>query len=275
MSRSRTVSLKLALVGAIVTLPAVCWSAEAGAKAPTPATAEVEMFAAIKAGQLDVKLVPKDSTQATVIFKNRTKQPLNVRLPEVFGGMPVLAQAVGAPRAQRSSTTSSNNNANQSVGGGFGGGGFGGGGFGGGGGGFGGGGGGFFNIPPEQVRKVKVAAVCLEHGKREPRAAVPYEITPLAQVTKDQHVPELLKALAADQCSQRIAQAAAWHYANGMSWDELAAKQRKHLNAPSEPYFSRAELQAALQLAQAAEQAVRKKPVPQPTSASESLSLSR
>src|SRR5262245_44781235 len=53
---------------------------------------EVEMFAAIKRGDIEVKLVAKDDTEASVLIKNKTKRPLNVKLPEAFAGVPVLAQ---------------------------------------------------------------------------------------------------------------------------------------------------------------------------------------
>jgi hypothetical protein len=46
---------------------------------------------------------------------------------------------------------------------------------------------------------------------------------------------------------------AAWHLASGMSWEQLAGKQRPHLNAPSESYFSREEIAAALRISAAAE----------------------
>ena len=66
------------------------------------------------------------------------------------------------------------------MGGGMGGMGMGGGGMGMGGGGMGGGGGGgFFNIPAEKVGQFKVQTVCLEHGKKDPRPAIPYEIKPI------------------------------------------------------------------------------------------------
>ena len=46
-------------------------------------------------------------------------------------------------------------------------------------GGMGGMGGGMFNVPPEQTGKIKVPTVCLEHGKAEPHAKIPYEIKPI------------------------------------------------------------------------------------------------
>src|SRR3979411_3081604 len=55
----------------------------------------VEMFAAMKAGDIEVKLIPKDDSEAQVKIKNNTDRPLTVRLPDAFAGVPVLAQARG------------------------------------------------------------------------------------------------------------------------------------------------------------------------------------
>ena len=77
------------------------WAAEAGAKTGDyqPADKTVEMFEAIQNGQIAVQLIPKDSTQCCVLIKNKTDQPLNVKLPEAFAGVPALAQAAGAAQA--------------------------------------------------------------------------------------------------------------------------------------------------------------------------------
>jgi hypothetical protein len=213
-----------------------------------PANQTVEMFAAIEAGQIEVKFIPKDSTQARVMIKNTTKEPINVKLPEVFGGVPVLAQGgVGGPGGGRGAggggSNSNSGSQNQSSGGGFGGGG---GGFGG------GGGGGFFNVAPEKVANLKVATVCLEHGKDEPRAAVPYKIVPLKEVNADPKLAALLKSFAEGECPQHTAQAAAWHLTDNMSWDELAAKEIKRLGGASYAYFSSQEIRDAMAMVSAA-----------------------
>jgi hypothetical protein len=57
-----------------------------------PNAETVEMFAAIEKGDIEVKLIQKDSTECRVTIKNKTKKPLNVKLPEAFAGVPVLAQ---------------------------------------------------------------------------------------------------------------------------------------------------------------------------------------
>jgi hypothetical protein len=215
----------------------------------------VEMFAAMQNGDIEVKLIPNNDKEANVVITNKTKRPLSVRLPDAFAGVPVLAQIDGlGGGGGRNDNDNNNNNQNQALGGGFGGGGLGGGL---GGGGF---GGGAFNIAPEKVGKLKVACVCLEHGKQDPNPRVAYAIKPIDSFTKDAKVHGVLKLLASGKVNQRIAQAAAWHFANRMTWEQLAAKKIDRLGRPDEPYFNRAELQRALQLAAHIEQVTKEKP---------------
>jgi hypothetical protein len=205
------------------------------------ATAAVDLFAARDAAQIDAKLIPHDSKAGTVVITNRTKGPLTIKLPAAFAGVPILAQV-----GRRGGGVGGGNigggvgGGSQGLGGGFGGGG------GLGGGGIGGGVGGVFNIGPERVVKLKVVAVCLEHGKPEPNPHLAYELAPLGSFTSDAEVIELVEMLGRGELDQRAAQAAAWHLANGLSWDQLASKVGvKHLNGTTEPYFSASELERA------------------------------
>jgi hypothetical protein len=118
----------------------------------------------------------------------------------------------------------------------------------GGGGGFGGGGGGLFNIAPEKVGELKVATACLDHGKLEPSKYIAYEVVPLEQCTNKPGVAEALALLAAGKTKQKVAQAVVWHLANGLSWEQLAAKKVNRVGRADTPYYEPAELQAALEL---------------------------
>jgi hypothetical protein len=229
--------------------------AKADKKAAAPSE-QVEMFAAVKAGQIDVKFIPKNDTEGRVIIKNKTGKPLNVMLPKAFAGVPagVLAQrglngggggAGGLGGAGGNNNNSSGGGQNQSMGGGMGG--MGGGGMGGMGGGM-----GMMNIKPEQVAKLKVACVCLEHGKDIPHAKIPYDIVPVDQFSDDAAVKHVLTLLGNGEIDQRGAQAAAWHLANGMSWQELASKRIEHLNGTAEMYFHPQEIQRGMQIASVA-----------------------
>lgn len=234
----------------LVLLTTTVWAADRHARLTktgsyNPADPTVEMFEAIEKGDISVKLIPKDSTQCRILIENKTDKPLNVKLPKTFAGVPALAQFGGGGGGRRGGG-GGGMGGGQSMGGGMGGGGMGGGGMGGGGM---GGGGGMFNVPPEKVGQFKVTTVCLEHGKDEPRAAIPYEIKPLESVTTKSGVQELCQSLGYAQLDQRSAQAAVWHLNNDMSWQELAAKRLRSANGTSRPYFTPAEIQGGMRIA--------------------------
>jgi hypothetical protein len=231
--------LRVGLLTSLLALPGWLLAADRSVKnlhKPNPDDRTVELFEAIEAKEIEVKLIPKDDTEARVLIKNNTKKPLNVKLPDAFAGRPILAQRAGGGGG----SSSTSGGGNQSMGGGMGGGMMGGGG---------GGGMGMFSIPPEQVGQFKVATVCLEHGKKEPRPNIPYEIVKIEEVSTDPAVKELLTVFGKNRLSQRATQAAAWHLANGMSWQELAAKRIVHINGTSESWFNTQEIQTGMEFA--------------------------
>ena len=202
-----------------------------------PRAERVELFQAVEDKQIDVRLIPKDATQATVIITNKTDRPLSIQMPDAFVGMPVLAQAGNANRVGGGGNNTSNSS-NQSMGGGFGGGmGMGGMGM-----------GGFFDVGPDRISKIKVATVCLEHGKEDPNPRVAYEMKPISEFTDKVEVAEICRMLAAGKLDQPSAQAAAWHLTDGLSFQQLAGKVRvQHLNGQVELYFHPRQLTTAMQ----------------------------
>jgi hypothetical protein len=220
---------------------------------------EVDLFSALEAGQVQVRLIPKDSKECTVMVENKTDKPLRVKLPSAFVGVPVLAQFEGGVAGDGGFGR---------RGGGYGGGGWGGaqafgggwgGGFGGMGGfgGIGGLGGMGWNIPPQKVATFKLPTVCLDYGKPDPRPQIPYQIKKIEEHTDNKVVHEIVRALAAGAVPQRIAQLAAWHVANGISWEELASQSYRHVSGVRTPLYSPAEIQAAMQLVSVAEKRVK------------------
>jgi hypothetical protein len=198
---------------------------------------QVELFEAIKNGDVDAKFIALNDHAARMFIANKTNQTLSVKLPEAFAGVPVLAQFGGGGRGgggrgggNRGGGTSGGGN--QSAGGGFGGG---------------GGGGGFFSVPPDKVGELNFPVLCLDHGLSDPSSSKPYKIVPAEEHIDRPAVIELLKAFGSGKLEHAAAQAAAWHLNNDLSWGELAAKRqgtRRNLNRP--PYFSREQLQTAL-----------------------------
>ena len=260
----RSVGLSgLAVAVALGLLPLALSAADHAAKTPAadnPAEV-VELFSAMEKGQVDVKLIPKDSTQCRVMIENKTDKPLSVKLPHAFAGVPVLAQAANPVRQRNNNNNNNMNQMNQGMGGGMGGmmGGMGGMGMGGGGMGM-----GMMNIAPEKVGQFKVTTVCLDHGKAEPRAAVPYTIKPIDSYTGKPGVAEICEMLGKGQLDQRAAQVAAWHLNNGMSFQQLAAKQLRFANGTTRPYFSPQELQAGMRAVNVASQLAKQRADSQP-----------
>ncbi|MCL6503914.1 MAG: hypothetical protein K6T86_14620, partial [Pirellulales bacterium] len=108
---------------------------------------------------------------------------------------------------------------------------------------------GFFNVAAGRQAQLKVACVCLEFGKPDPRPSIEYELVELAAVCDKPELAETLRALAADKCTQTVAQAASWHLANGLSWDQIAALTRRRPAGLSEPMFRTEDLKKARRFA--------------------------
>ena len=220
----------------------------------------VEMFDGMASGSVDVVIKAKNAIDSTLIVKNETDKPLAIQMPATFSAVPVLRQfgggggglgGGGGGLGGGGGGLGGGGGQNQGIGGGLGGGG-GGGGFGGGGGGGGrggGGGGGVFNIPAGKTGKLKIKTVCLEHGKPDPRSAIKYRVQPLENLTDDAKVGETIRMLANDEISQNVAQAAAWHLTDDLSFDTLLTMNRVELmGGYFERFFSVNELKVAMRV---------------------------
>ena len=121
--------------------------------------------------------------------------------------------------------------------------------------------GGMFDVDPGKTRKIKVPTVCLEHGKPDPTPRMHYKLVPLESFTQKGEVIEICKMLGTGQMDQSAAQAAAWHYSDNLSWEELANKVGvTHIHGPSEPYFNGVQLQMGLRIAAEAARRARENP---------------
>jgi hypothetical protein len=257
---------------AVAITPAYVQAAKPKKRPPAPPAdaKQVELFAAMESGDISVRLIPQNSKTGNVLIENKTDKPMTIKLPEAFAGVPVLRQfgdiggGMGGMGGGMGGGGFGTGGGGQGMGGGFGGGmgGMGGGMGGFGGGGFGGMGGGFFSVAPDKVGKIKVSTVCLEHGKDEPTPRMKYTIRPIEVLTKDPRVIELCKMVGRGEVPQNAAQATAWHLANGLSWQELAVKDRIRSRFGTVKYFSPQELQLAVNIMAVATQRAKKTPEP-------------
>jgi hypothetical protein len=217
---------------------------EAKSEAPQPADkaepaeeeAEgLELFQAIDDGLVEVKFVARSDSKGRLVVTNKTDHPVAVQIPEAFAGVPVAKQMGGGFGGGGGGLGGGGGGGNQSVGGG-------------------GGGGGQFNIAPEQVERIDVPLLCLDHGLKDPSSSKPYEIRPLEDVVDSPAVIEIVKAFANGELPRGACQAAVWHIHSDVSWIDLANKltgtQRQVVR---EPYFSSAEIRVAMAVAHQAE----------------------
>jgi hypothetical protein len=249
--RNRTAWRRSAIGIALACISAAAWAAEK--QPPKPQPEAVELFSAIEKKQIEVQLIPKDSTECRLLITNKTGKPLSVMLPDVFAGVPALAQQGLRPRNDKSPQRIgiANNlfnpmmNPNQ-----------------------------FqnpllnvpnngnnpgwgprpfraFNVAPEKVGRLKLPAVCLDPGNPNPRAAIPYELKPLAGASDKPGVAEVCAMLGRGEVKQVVAQLAAWHLNNDASWEKLAKMQRKYALV-GKPLYSADEIAAAKKLAEKA-----------------------
>lgn len=217
----------------------------------TTDTQEVEFFDAMKEGLIDASIITHSSLDARITVRNKTDKTLRVNLPENFAAVHVVKQGFddfgGGGGGSSRGRGGRGGGQNQATGGGLGGAG-------------GGGGGqmGIFNLPPEKVLRQNVKTVCLEHGKREPARHLRYELRPLEEVTDKEEVHILCSLVGSGSVDQQSAQAAVWHYNNGLSWEELAAKQYKPRidSSATVPYFNPRQILYAMNLGKKVEEKV-------------------
>lgn len=224
-------------------LAAVALGVAAGPSRParTAAPEVHDVLAAQRAGLVSVRYIPNDSRSAQIVVTNRSDRPLTLRLPDSFAGVPVLAQFGGgmagpmgggvngpggfaAANVPQAAAGAGVPNGGPGLGA----------------------AGGFQSLPPERTRSIRVPTVCLEYGKPEPTPRVAYELVPLASRAGDPRLTTVLQGLASGEVSQKVAQAATWHIASGLSWDQLAAETIKHSGGDKDvAFFTPEELEAA------------------------------
>lgn len=221
----------------------------------------VKLFDGIESGELSSRIAVKDEKTSTVYLSNETDQPLTVELPGAVVGVHVLKQFQPLqpngpfnPQGNAGNGNAGNGNGGngQTVGGQLGGNqnqngpgnnGFGNNAI--------PGGDGFFSIPPEATVALNFDSVCLEHGKPNPTSAMKYELRPvesIAAVSGNAKLVRLLSEFDLRKSNRNAVQAAAWHLANGMTWNQLQSKPRKRLGLPETKWFAKQDLTLAKKL---------------------------
>ncbi len=207
----------------------------------------VRIFEGMKAKQLGVRLVQRNEKSGTLFVKNMTRGDLVVEFPSSFVGVQVVnnqaragngragaAQSVAAsitpPRSRAQAAPRGDGAATARV---------------------------HFPVAADKTIQLPITSACLEYGRPEPNARLPYTIIPVEQYSKNPVFHELLPLFAKKKASQKIAQAAAWHLSSNLSWTELSGITVSP--ALPVPLFDAAMLQRAKALIDEATALARKK----------------
>jgi len=230
---------------------------------------QVDLFDAADAGQVSIKLVPKDANGGKVFIENKTNKPLTVKVPEAVVGISVHAQIMGLGQGNlfggpnnggQGLGQNNNQTGGQQLMGGI---------LGmnaqgqqpqgqgpqfpGNNNGFNQPGGNFFSIPAERTISLTMSSVCLEHGKPEPTSGSKYTLVRYSKVSDDQVLYQALASLKAEKADVKAVQAVAWHLANKMTFEELSTKTEDQLGGLlNNPYFTSKQLTTAKRVLEAA-----------------------
>jgi hypothetical protein len=104
-------------------------------------------------------------------------------------------------------------------------------------------------IRPGEAMQLTIAAVCLEQGKPDPRPGMHYRLERLETVTSNRVLISLLENNDARTTGRMPLQAAAWHLADSLSWQQLRSLMVHHAGDGSRPLFTRRHLAAGKKLA--------------------------
>jgi hypothetical protein len=226
----------------------------------------VDLFEGMEHDQFEVRLVAQNPHEGRIFITNKTDKPLTVAVPKGLVGVHVLPQfnLNGANNLLGNQQPGGLNNGQngqagqnglaQSVGGNASP--IGNNAFPGGGNGFPANNGlnnnfpnavGFFSIPPEKTVQIALSSVCLNYGRREPNAALKYRLVKAETVTTDPVLLQLLEDYS-PRTNREFQQAAAWHLANGLTWERISQLTDQKVPGIPTPLFSAGQIQGAREL---------------------------
>ncbi len=266
-----------------------------------PEAEVVPLFEGLAADQFDVRMSASNPYRSTVVIANKTDQPLTVALPKAAVGQHVLPQVKlpstalppttlsqfngnngffgqnpgGSGFGQGSTNSGAGSNVAQSVGGTFQSGGFqnapgtgpnlfgqgfpsippelanndweqy----------------GGLATIPPGQSILLNMKTVCLNYGRPEPMSRMTYQLIPTAAHSSDPVLAELLESYS-ERVDRDVMQAAAWHVANGLSWEQVNQLPDRRVPGVGARLFNPRQVDAARQLVSSATTGAQTRPQP-------------
>jgi len=285
---------RLGLVPVVVTVTCLCSAANTGPITRLTIAKDadvVPIFDGVASGRFNVRMVALDAYKSNVFVTNTSSETLNVALPKAMVGVHVLPQfnngffgngnnangffgnnQVGnSPQGANTSGLNAASNLAQSVGGqpqpvGV----------------LGNGSGnppfgfpsvpaewsekphldqyaGFAAVPAGKTIQFQLRTVCLNYGQPEPGPALPYHLTSVERFTSDPVLAELLECYG-PRIDQQVMQAAAWHVANGLTWEQVAQLPNRRLVGTSAKLFAPREVQAARTWLQSIEQRAANRP---------------
>jgi hypothetical protein len=231
-----------------------------------PEAPVVDLFDGMEQSQFDVRLVAQNANEGRIFITNKTDKVLTVAVPKGLVGVQVLPQIVNPQFGNQFGFGQNNlgagisgqgqNGLAQTVGGNAAG--LNGGSFPGGQQGFGQNNGfnaqGFFSIPPEKTVQIGLNSVCLNYGRREPHAGMKYQLVKAESAYTDPALVQLLEDYS-PRMNRDAQQAAAWHLANGLSWDQIARLTDRKVPGNPTPLFTAQQLQGARGLVEQAKKA--------------------
>lgn len=253
-----------------------------------PAATIVPLFEGEAAKQFTIRMQPVNAFQSNVFVTNSTAEPLNVAIPKAVVGVHVLPQFGPGNGFFGQQNANGNNpfgqgqagagNLGQSVGGGLTGQqpggqnqnpfgqapGFLGNGFqsippewadrddlkefa------------GFATIPPGKTVQLGLKSVCLNYGHPEPMSKMTYRLMAVETYSNDPVLAELLEGYS-PRVDQDAMQAAAWHVANDMNWNQITHLPLRSLVATSAKLFQTKDVQTAQSLVDAAKERAANRP---------------
>ncbi|MBI1347267.1 hypothetical protein GC163_13390 [bacterium] len=119
--------------------------------------------------------------------------------------------------------------------------------------------GGLATIPAGKSILLKMKTVCLSYGRPDPMSKMTYRLVPVEEYSSDPVLAELLESYT-ERVDRDTMQAATWHVANGLSWDQIRQLPDRRVPGVSATIFTPRDVQSAEQFVTAVTEAAKDRP---------------